>query len=189
MPRTAASASLHSVTPPLPQRAFAPVFLIALACAIALGSPLTAGEVFRTHAEVLRSAPIIVQARVDSYHPVGGVGQLYEFTLTRLDVLRGQVPGSFRVRIAVQSRVVDPDGLPDPPGSQWILLLDRKPTAEGYYVLHTLNYGKVELMQRISDGAMVLSRPLPPEEGGSLRYYSVEEFRRLIRRIERKDTR
>ena len=148
-----------------------------------LASSLSGREIFRTHAEILRSVPIVTHARVDSFHPVGGVGQLYEFTLTRLEDIRGTVPSTFRVRIALQSRVIDPDGIADPPGSEWILLLDGKPTREGYYLLHSLNFGKIELMLRREGGELLLARPMPAEEGGSLRYYSLQQFRALVRRM------
>ncbi len=145
--------------------------------------PVAAREVFQTHAQVLREAPIIVHARVDSFHPVGGVGQLYEFQLTRLEEIRGRVPASFRVRIAVQSRVVDPDGVPDPPGSQWVLLLDSRPAPEGYYLLNSLTYGKIELTLRRDAEDLILTRAFPAAEGGGLKYYSLREFRELVRRI------
>lgn len=144
---------------------------------------VAAREIFQSYEQILRSAPIVAHVQVEGFQPVGGAGLVYEFTVNRIEELRGRVPGTFRVRLPLQSRVVDPDGAPDPVGSQWILLLEKK-AGEGHYLLHSLNLGKIELMLRSSDEQLVLARPLPdPDAGGRLRYYSLPLFRAFLLRL------
>lgn len=145
------------------------------------GKSVSPWEKYTTTAELISKAPYVAHVRVEDYQIVSRQARLYDFRLTVLENLKGRLPTSIRVRILAASRVIDPDGLPDAPGTEWVVILG-KPLKSGIYPLLSLNWGKIEILENRATGEKVLGRPLTGmKEKKGRRYISLDDFRTHVR--------
>ncbi len=141
---------------------------------------LAALEVMMTTQELVRSSPYVAHVRVLGSAATHGPVSIKEYRLVVLENLKGQLPAEIRVKILLASHVIDPDGMSDPAGSEWILILGEK-NAEGIYPLRSLSWGKIELYEDSETGKMMLGRNLTGFRGGPK--FTLDEFRELVRNL------
>ena len=141
-------------------------------------STTQAYERFTTTARLIRGASYVAHVRVNGGRRVPGAGHVREYRLTVLENFKGKLSHGARVRIPVASRIVQPNGKPDPAGSEWIVILGRK-TSAGVYPLRSLKWGKIEIYIRESTGQKMLARRLTGMGRG---LFSLARFRATVKR-------
>lgn len=149
-------------------------------CLAVLAAGLEAREIYQPASGLIQRAASIAHVRVESSQPVAGIRGVYDFRVTRLESFKGRLPASFKVRLALLSRVVDRDGRPDPAGSEWIVILGKRVSRSGPYPIASLTYGKIEIAVT-ANGDRRLARRLNFLNGSRGRFYRLTEFREIVR--------
>ena len=170
-------------------RSFKGVALSLIIFALVLTGGVRAYELFTTTAGLIRTSPHIAHVRVDSASAPDSLFGVVDFQVTLIENLKGRLPNSFPVRLLISSRIVEPDGKPDPAGSEWILILGKK-NSNGFYPLRSLNWGKIEIFRSLESGEKLLARKLTGfpasstfrgDAGGA--YITLDNFKKQVRRI------
>lgn len=137
---------------------------------------LSAGEANFTTEEMLAAAPNIAHVRVLSSREIPGFGKTVEYTVAVIEVMKGNLPPTFEMRVMHTSRGISPSGQKDPVGSEWLVILGER-NQYGIYPVRSVSFGRIEIVTNQATGRQTIARPLPDFERPGFRYVPLDEFR------------
>lgn len=141
-----------------------------------LPAALAAGEANLTTDEILAAAPNIAHVKVVSSREIPGFTRTVEYTVAVIEVMKGDLPPTFEMRVMHASRSLSPSGQKDPEGAEWLVILGEK-NEFGIYPVRSVSFGRIDIVTDQVTGQQTIARPLPDFEKPGFRYVPLDEFR------------